>query len=95
LFYGLVPVEAGDEIVGGRGETEKLVIEPFANPFRVHPLLKDCDQFRKLFRLGCECYIMNTHAFGIGDDIVDIPKELSLKIIKGLIKIKSKKRWIN
>jgi phosphoenolpyruvate carboxykinase (ATP) len=65
-------------------ELEKLVIEPFANPFRVHPLLTDCEQFRKLFKMGCECYIMNTHAFGVPEDLVNIPKELSLKIVTEL-----------
>ena len=69
-------------------ELKKLVIEPFANPFRVHPLMEDCDQFHKLFRLGCECYIMNTHAFGIAGSITDIPKELSLKIVTELVREK-------
>ncbi|RME63412.1 MAG: phosphoenolpyruvate carboxykinase (ATP), partial [Nitrospirae bacterium] len=41
-------------------ELKKLVIEPFANPFRVHTLTKDCQQFLKLFKMGTECYIMNT-----------------------------------
>lgn len=67
-------------------ELEKLVIEPFANPFRVHPLLWDCEQFKKLFRMGCECYIMNTHAFGLPDSLVDIPKELSLAIVTQLLR---------
>ena len=67
-------------------ELEKLIIEPFANPFRVHSLLEDCEQFRKLFKMGCECYIMNTHAFGIGDDLTDIPKELSLAIITEMVR---------
>jgi phosphoenolpyruvate carboxykinase (ATP) len=67
-------------------ELEKLVIEPFANPFRVHPLIVDCQQFLKLFKAGCECYIMNTHAFGIPGDLTDIPKELSLKIVTELVR---------
>lgn len=67
-------------------ELEKLVIEPFANPFRVHSLLEDCEQFRKLFKMGCECYIMNTHAFGVGDDLENIPKELSLAIVTELVR---------
>ena len=65
-------------------ELEKLVVEPFANPFRVHPLMVDCQQFKKLFMLGTECYIMNTYAFGIPGNIIDIPKNLSLKILTGL-----------
>lgn len=67
-------------------ELEKLVIEPFANPFRVHPLVVDCQQFLKLFKAGCECYIMNTHAFGISGQLMDIPKELSLKIVTELVR---------
>jgi phosphoenolpyruvate carboxykinase (ATP) len=67
-------------------ELEKLVIEPFANPFRVHPLLEDCQQFKKLFKMGCECYIMNTHAFGLPGSLIDIPKELSLSIVTELVR---------
>lgn len=67
-------------------ELAKLVIEPFANPFRVHPLMVDCLQFKKLFKLGTECYIMNTHAFGLRDNLIDIPKELSLKIVTELVR---------
>ncbi|MCG6552525.1 MAG: phosphoenolpyruvate carboxykinase (ATP) [Candidatus Magnetominusculus sp. LBB02] len=66
-------------------ELGRLVIEPFANPFRVHPLMWDCQQFNKLFQSGTECYIMNTHAFGTADDQTDIPKTLSLKIMTELI----------
>ncbi|OGW39351.1 MAG: hypothetical protein A2Y97_12970 [Nitrospirae bacterium RBG_13_39_12] len=67
-------------------ELKKLVIEPFANPFRVHPLLEDCMQFKKLFKLGTDCYIMNTHAFGLPGNLVDIPKELSLTIVTELVR---------
>lgn len=67
-------------------ELEKLVVEPFANPFRVHPLRVDCQQFKKLFKLGTDCYIMNTHAFGIPGTLADIPKELSLKIVTELVR---------
>jgi phosphoenolpyruvate carboxykinase (ATP) len=67
-------------------ELEKLVIEPFANPFRVHPLMVDCIQFKKLFKLGTECYIMNTHAFGLPGSLIDIPKELSLSIVTELVR---------
>lgn len=69
-------------------ELAKLVIEPFANPFRVHPLLLDCQQFLKLFKLGTECYIMNTHAFGAPEKEIDIPKELSLSIVTELVREK-------
>jgi len=66
-------------------ELAKLVIEPFANPFRVHPLLEDCRQFLKLFKLGTECYIMNTGHFGLPGDETKIPKELSLPIVTELV----------
>lgn len=67
-------------------ELERLVIEPFANPFRVHPLMVDCLQFKKLFKLGTECYIMNTYAFGLPGSLINIPKELSLKIVTELVR---------
>jgi phosphoenolpyruvate carboxykinase (ATP) len=67
-------------------ELEKLVIEPFANPFRVHPLTVDCEQFLKLFKLGTNCYIMNTHAFGLPGQEIDIPKELSLSIVTQMVR---------
>ncbi len=75
----------GVENVDAR-ELSKLVIEPFANPFRVHPLKVDCQQFKKLFKLGTSCYIMNTHAFGLPGKQTDIPKELSLAIVTALIR---------
>jgi phosphoenolpyruvate carboxykinase (ATP) len=75
-------------------ELAKLVIEPFANPFRVHPLKVDCQQFKKLFKLGTSCYIMNTHAFGLPGKRIDIPKELSLAIVTALVRDQIKwKEW--
>ncbi|MDI6716761.1 MAG: phosphoenolpyruvate carboxykinase (ATP) [Actinomycetota bacterium] len=65
-------------------ELEKLVIEPFANPFRVHPLTVDCQQFRKLFKLGTDCYVMNTHAFGLPGKEINIPLQLSLSILTAI-----------
>jgi len=67
-------------------ELAKLVIEPFANPFRVHSLEEDCRQFLKLFKLGTECYIMNTGHFGLPDEEVDIPKKLSLSIVTQVVR---------
>jgi phosphoenolpyruvate carboxykinase (ATP) len=43
-------------------------------------------QFKKLFKLGTECYIMNTHAFGLSGNLIDIPKELSLPIVTELVR---------
>lgn len=75
-------------------ELSKLVIEPFANPFRVHPLLWDCQQFMELFKMGTDCYVMNTHAFGTPESLTDIPKEVSLSIVTELARESIKwKEW--
>ncbi|RME65235.1 MAG: hypothetical protein D6778_06665, partial [Nitrospirae bacterium] len=49
-------------------------------------LTKDCQQFLKLFKMGTECYIMNTYAFGTPGKLTDIPKELTLKIVTELLR---------
>ncbi len=67
-------------------ELAKLVIEPFANPFRVHPLMVDCQQFSKLFKLGTDCYVMNTHAFGLPDKEINIALQLSLTIVTNIVR---------
>ncbi len=67
-------------------ELAKLVIEPFANPFRVHSLMEDCRQFLKLFKLGTECYIMNTGHFGMPGEETKVPKELSLTIVTQMVR---------
>jgi phosphoenolpyruvate carboxykinase (ATP) len=67
-------------------ELDRLVIEPFANPFRVHPLVEDCRQFLKLFKSGCDCYVMNTHAVGMPGHLTDIPKTISLAIVTELVR---------
>jgi phosphoenolpyruvate carboxykinase (ATP) len=38
---------------------EKLVFEPFANPFRVYPLYEDCQGYARVFDHGCECYVFS------------------------------------
>lgn len=42
------------------GKHDDLVIEPYANPFRVYPLVEDYRIFRSLFESGVDCYIINT-----------------------------------
>ena len=37
-----------------------LVVEPYANPFRVYPLSVDYERFKKLISDGVDCYILNT-----------------------------------
>ncbi|HBQ62560.1 MAG TPA: phosphoenolpyruvate carboxykinase, partial [Trichococcus sp.] len=70
-----------------KGEsTDTLVIEPFANPFRVYPLVEDYDGFKEL--LGHEevaCYIINT-GFFMGKKI---PKEVSLSVIESVVEGKA------
>lgn len=40
-----------------------LVVEPYANPFRVYPLEMDYTRFKTLFEDGVDCYILNTGDF--------------------------------
>lgn len=40
-----------------------LVVEPYANPFRIYPLEMDYTRFKKLFADGVDCYILNTGDF--------------------------------
>lgn len=44
-------------------QTDELVIEPFANPFRSYPLQEDFEKFQQLFASGVSCYILNTGFF--------------------------------
>ncbi len=40
-----------------------LVVEPYANPFRVYPLNVDYSRFKQLIEDGVDCYILNTGEF--------------------------------
>ena len=40
-----------------------LVVEPYANPFRVYPIAVDYERFKQLITDGVECYILNTGEF--------------------------------
>ena len=51
------------ENVVGKVDLDKLVIEPFANPFRAYPLSEDYAAFKQLFESGVVCYILNTGFF--------------------------------
>lgn len=45
-------------------EVGKLVIEPYANPFRLYPLVEDYQQFKDLFsNKNVKCYVLNTGYF--------------------------------
>ncbi|GCF93702.1 phosphoenolpyruvate carboxykinase [Enterococcus florum] len=52
------------ENVIGDSSKDKLVIEPFANPFRCYPLAEDYKDFLELFKnQQTDCYLLNTGFF--------------------------------
>ena len=66
-------------------DTSKLVIEPYANPFRTWVLNDDFVKFKKLFENGVSCYVINTGHF------MDkkVPKEVTLSIIESIVEGKA------
>ena len=44
-------------------EMKKLVFEPFANPFRVYELWRDCEAFKTLIEEGAQVYAFNSGGF--------------------------------
>ena len=44
-------------------DPDALVVEPYANPFRTHPLEEDYVKFKDLIKRGVQCYILNTGFF--------------------------------
>lgn len=63
-------------------DRNKLVFEPYANPFRTYALKEDYHKFKALFeKRGVECYILNTGYF------LDkkIPKEVTISIIEKIV----------
>ena len=60
-------------------DRDALVIEPYANPFRVYPLVEDYEKFKALFEKGVECYIINTGEF-LGNKVT--PRD-TLGVIEG------------
>ena len=63
-------------------EMKKLIFEPFANPFRVYELYKDCEGFEKVILHGASCYCFNSGGFwgGASRPFVKIPLKLSLRL---------------
>ena len=72
----LVTTRSSAENVKNVGE---VVVSPYANPFRVYPLVDDYDSFKALFDKGVDCYIINTGKF-MGKDI---PPAVTLGSIEG------------
>lgn len=69
-----------------------LVVEPYANPFRVYPLEMDYSRFKQLFDDGVDCYILNTGDF-MGKKVQ--PKD-TLGIIESIVEGSAKfEKWGN
>jgi len=69
-----------------------LVVEPYANPFRVYPLEMDYTRFKQLFEDGVDCYILNTGDF-MGKKVQ--PKD-TLGIIESIVEGNAKfDKWGN
>lgn len=70
----------------GKVDMNKLVIEPFADPFRAYPLGEDYADFRELFAGGrTACYILNT---GFFNDKKVTPK-VTLSSIENIVEQKA------
>ena len=63
-------------------ELQKLVFEPFANPFRVYELYKDIESFIKVIENGADCYSFNSAGYwrSSDTDIEDIALQDSLTL---------------
>jgi len=60
----------------------ELVFEPYANPFRLYPLISDYEKFKDLFEnTHVQCYVINTGSFLT----YDIKKETTLGIIEKIV----------
>lgn len=69
-----------------------LVVEPYANPFRVYPLEMDYTRFKTLFEDGVDCYILNTGEF-MGKKVQ--PKD-TLEILEAIVEGSAKfEQWGN
>lgn len=71
---------AAERLVDG-ANPDALVVEPYANPFRVHPLALDYERFKQIFNSGVECYILNTGEF-MGKKVTPA---LTLGIIEAIV----------
>lgn len=70
------------ENIIGDVDRDALVIEPFANPFRVYPLSEDYHDFKALLEeQHLDCYLLNTGFFGDKK----IPKEITLGALEAIV----------
>ena len=71
---------------------DKLVIEPYANPFRLYPLRNDYNKFKDLFEnTKIDCYVINTGYF-LNKDIT--PK-ITLSLIENIVENTIQFEYIN
>lgn len=62
--------------------SSKLVIEPYANPFRLYPLRNDYNKFKDLFEnTSVDCYILNTGYFLKHK----VTPEMTLKLVEDIV----------
>lgn len=75
-------------------ELNKLVFEPFANPFRVYELYKDVEAFIKVIENGAEVYTFNSSGFWktSDTDLEDVKLKTSLTIQSAILM--DKLEWI-
>ncbi len=67
-------------------DPDALAYVPYANPFRLHPLKHDFEQFESLFDAhGVQGYILNTGAF----QNQDIPPKVTLSSIEAIVEDKA------
>ncbi len=67
-------------------DLDKLVIVPYANPFRLYELAKDYDKFKSLFEMGIDCYIINTGFFGEAK----VTPKVTLGLIEDIVEERAK-----
>ena len=61
---------------------DKLIIEPYANPFRLYSLKHDYNNFKHLFETtNVDCYVLNTGDF----QGKDITKDITLNLIERIV----------
>lgn len=71
-------------------DPNELVVEPYANPFRIYPLEIDYTRFKRMFEDRVDCYILNTGDF-MGKKIQ--PKD-TLGIIESIVEGSAKfEKW--
>lgn len=72
-------------------DPNKLVVEPYANPFRTYPLVNDYEKFKKLVEeKNVDCYIINTGDF-MGKKV---QKEDTLGVLEAIVEGKAQfKQW--